>query len=91
MTDDRGGRLVETPHDNGLVIVQLGRPPANALTADFLDEIDDAFKRLGADPEAKAVVLKGYEHVFSGGMDLKALPSFDRDTQRAGRGDEPGD
>jgi enoyl-CoA hydratase len=83
MTDDRGGRLVETRHDNGLVVVQLDRPPANTLTADFLDEIDDAFKRLGADPEAKAVVLKGYERVFSGGMDLKALPSFDRDTQRA--------
>ena len=31
----------------------------------------------------RAVVLKGYEKVFSGGMDLKALPSFDAETQRA--------
>ena len=83
MADAAGKRLIETRHDDGLVIVQLDRPPANTLTADFLDEIDAAFKRLDSDTGARAVVLKGYEKVFSGGMDLKALPSFDRDTQRA--------
>ena len=83
MADAAGKRLIETREDGGVVVVQLDRPPANALTADFLDEIDDAFKRLGADESATAVVLKGYEKVFSGGMDLKALPSFDREAQRA--------
>ena len=68
MADAASKRLIETREDGGVVVVQLDRPPANALTADFLGEIDDAFKRLGSDESAKAVVLKGYEKVFSGGM-----------------------
>ena len=83
MADEAGKRLVETRHEDGIVVVQLDRPPANALTADFLDEIDAAFQALAGDPSARAVVLKGYEKVFSGGMDLKALPSFDAEAQRA--------
>ena len=43
MADAAGKRLIETREDGGVVVVQLDRPPANALTADFLDEIDDAF------------------------------------------------
>ncbi len=83
MTDETGTRLIETRHDGGIVVMQLNRPPANALTAEFLGEIDRAFGALAADDMVRAVVLKGYEKVFSGGMDLKALPSFDADTQRA--------
>ena len=41
MADAAGKRLIETREDGGVVVVQLNRPPANALTADFLDEIDD--------------------------------------------------
>ena len=83
MGDDKGQTLIETTLDDGIAVVQLNRPPANALTADFLDEIEAAFRRFEADTTTRAVVLKGYEKVFSGGMDLKALPSFDADTQRA--------
>ncbi len=83
MGDDKGQTLIETTLDGGIAVVQLNRPPANALTADFLDEIEAAFRRFEADTTTRAVVLKGYEKVFSGGMDLKALPSFDADTQRA--------
>jgi enoyl-CoA hydratase/carnithine racemase len=83
MADGAGGQLIETRVEGGIVVVQLDRPPANALTADFLDEIDAAARRLAGDASVRAVVLRGYEKVFSGGMDLKALPSFDEAEQRA--------
>lgn len=83
MSDETGQRLIEKRLDDGIVVVQLDRPPANALTPDFLDEIDRAFQAFAGDASVRAIVLKGYDKVFSGGMDLKELPSFSADTQRA--------
>ncbi len=83
MTDDKAPRWHETRNDDGIVTARLDRPPANALTADFLDEIENCFKRLDADPDARALVLKGYDKVFSAGMDLKILSTLDAAGQTA--------
>ena len=77
MSGDATGRWLEERLDDGIVVAQLNRPPANALTADFLLEIEGCFKRLDADSSVRALVLKGYERVFSAGMDLKTLPGMD--------------
>lgn len=77
MAEQGGVRWHEQRLDDGIVVAQLDRPPANALTADFLAEIEHAFDRLAADDNVRALVLKGYERVFSAGMDLKLLAELD--------------
>ena len=77
MTEQAAGRWLEERRDDGIVVAQLDRPPANALTAAFLLEIEAAFHRLDADESVRAVVLKGYDRVFSAGMDLKVLAQLD--------------
>lgn len=77
MTGSASGRWLEQRRDDGIIVAQLDRPPANALTAGFLGEIERAFQRLDADASVRAVVLKGYERVFSAGMDLKILAEMD--------------
>ena len=78
MTQQTSARWREVRGDDGIVIAQLDRPPANALTADFLAEIERAFQRLEADASVRGVVLKGYERIFSAGMDLKLLAELDQ-------------
>lgn len=63
--------------DDGIVVAQLNRPPANALTVEFLLEIEARFRQLESDRAVRAVVLKGYDKVFSAGMDLKMLATLD--------------
>lgn len=54
--------------------VTLRRPQAlNAITALMLDELGDAFARLGSDEGVVTVVLTGEGRAFSAGVDLKAL------------------
>ena len=77
MTEQASGRWLEERRDDGIVVAGLDRPPANALTAEFLQEIERAFNRLDADDTVRALVLKGYERVFSAGMDLKMLAELD--------------
>lgn len=77
MTGPASGRWLEERRDGGIVVAQLDRPPANALTAEFLGEIERAFNRLDTDASVRAVVLKGYDRVFSAGMDLKMLAKMD--------------
>jgi enoyl-CoA hydratase/carnithine racemase len=69
-------RWIERRDGDGVVWAQLNRPPANALTVDFLAEIERNFRRLEADAETRAVILKGYDKVFSAGMDLKMLATL---------------
>ena len=76
MTDQASERWLEQRLDDGIVLAQLNRAPANALTVEFLLEIEGHFQRLEADGSVRAVVLKGYDKVFSAGMDLKMLATL---------------
>ena len=76
MTDQTSGHWLEDHRANGIVVAQLNRAPANALTVEFLLEIEGHFRRLEADENVRAVVLKGYDKVFSAGMDLKMLATL---------------
>jgi enoyl-CoA hydratase/carnithine racemase len=76
MEPRESSRWLEKRVEGGVVVAQLNRPPANALTVDFLGEIESNFQRLEADAETRGVVLKGYEKVFSAGMDLKMLATL---------------
>ncbi|TAM76677.1 enoyl-CoA hydratase/isomerase family protein [bacterium] len=57
--------------EDGVARVTLARPEVrNAFNADLIRELSDAFARLGADPNVRAIVLAGEGKTFSGGADL---------------------
>jgi enoyl-CoA hydratase len=65
-----------------LAIVRLDRPPANALNPEVLEELEAVRHQLEAAPPG-AVVVTGREGFFSAGVDLKLVPTWGPDEQRA--------
>jgi enoyl-CoA hydratase len=77
------GHVTTRDHD-GVVVLSLDRPPANALDVDTLEEIVAAAGPLLDDPP-DALVLAGRGGrggVFSAGLDLKAIPDYGPDEYR---------
>jgi enoyl-CoA hydratase len=65
----------------GIAVVRIERPPANALAPDFLAEGAEVMEGLRGDPP-DAVVLTGSGGFFSGGVDLKLAPTLSAEEQR---------
>ncbi|SDC18974.1 crotonase/enoyl-CoA hydratase family protein [Actinokineospora iranica] len=59
--------------DHVAEVTLLGPGKGNAMGPDFWRELPDVFKRIDADPEARAVVLTGGGAHFSYGLDLPAM------------------
>jgi enoyl-CoA hydratase len=68
--------------EHGVTTVAVDRPPANAMDVALLGELVAALEAVAADPPA-ALVLAGRPGFFSAGADLKAVPSYGPDEQRA--------
>ncbi len=66
---------------DGVTLVELARPPANAMNIEFLDELASALEELALEPP-RAVVLAGRDPFFSGGADLKAVPTYGPEESR---------
>ncbi|KWX19473.1 enoyl-CoA hydratase [Mycolicibacterium wolinskyi] len=65
--------LRTTDHD-GVLVVTLDRPPANAMNRELIHDLAGLFAELGAGPDAPPIVLTGQgERFFSGGGDIKEL------------------
>ncbi|MGI9591940.1 MAG: enoyl-CoA hydratase/isomerase family protein [Myxococcota bacterium] len=67
-------------HD-AITVLRLDRPPANALCLELARE----FETVWESPEVKdaaALVLTGTGRFFSGGLDLKSVPSYSTAEQR---------
>src|SRR5215207_2778967 len=72
---------VRTVERAGVVLLTIDRPPANAMDRELLADLLVAADRLAADVPP-AVVLTGRAGCFSAGVDLKAIPGYDRADQR---------
>src|SRR4051794_15229862 len=72
---------VTTSERDGVTVLAVDRPPANALDLELLDELIAAFERFAADPPA-ALVLAGRPGFFSAGLHLKAMPGYGPDELR---------
>ena len=59
------------------------KSPANAMDAEFLDELGRNFDALSSDPSVGAVIVTGTGTIFSAGVDLKRLPDLDVAGQNA--------
>jgi enoyl-CoA hydratase/carnithine racemase len=67
MADD----LVTTERrDDGVVLVQLNRPPMNPLSQAMLAALRDVARALAADASLKAVVVTGSDRAFAAGADI---------------------
>jgi enoyl-CoA hydratase len=73
---------IAVTHAEGVTTVLADRPPANAMDVTLLRELVAALQEVAADPPA-ALVLAGRPGFFSAGADLKAVPSYGPDDQRA--------
>ena len=63
-------------------ILRVDRPPANAIDLDLAGELANLFPTI-ADRNLGALVVTGAGSCFSAGLDLKAVPGYDRDQQQA--------
>lgn len=72
---------VAITESDGVAVLAVNRPPANAMNVELLGELVEAVDRVEADPP-RALVLSGREGFFSGGADLKAVPGYGADEQR---------
>jgi enoyl-CoA hydratase/carnithine racemase len=66
-------------HD-GVAVVTLARPPANALDPALVADLLAALEQLNSERPA-AVVLAGSGGFFSGGADLRVVPALSEDEQ----------
>src|SRR5438132_531408 len=69
-------------HGGGVVVLSADRPPANAMDVGLLGEVVEAVERLARDVP-RALVLAGRPGFFSAGADLKAVPGYGPEQQRA--------
>jgi enoyl-CoA hydratase len=67
--------------DDGVAILHMDRPPANAMDVALLQELVVAVKAI-ADSPPLALVLAGRPGFFSAGADLKAVPGYGPEQQR---------
>jgi enoyl-CoA hydratase len=60
---------------DGVRILTLNRPPANAINAEFLSALGAQCKGAREDENVRAVIVRGNGKFFSGGLDLKEASS----------------
>ena len=76
--------LVSYAAADHIAVITLARPPLNAFSIGFLDEILKALRDAAADPDVRVVVLaSGIEKMFCAGLDLDIILGSDDPTVRA--------
>jgi enoyl-CoA hydratase/carnithine racemase len=71
MGDDGALPTVTVERAGAVATVLMNRPPANAMTPDFVGAICDAVSELGADDEVRVIVLRSaLERIFMAGADM---------------------
>ena len=69
--------LVQTEHRDGVAILTLDRPRANAFNPELVADVRESLRE-AAGAHARSVVLASSQKIFSGGWDLPTLVGFDR-------------
>ncbi|MEN2978100.1 enoyl-CoA hydratase-related protein [Tistrella bauzanensis] len=69
---------MELTFDDKLAVLRIDDGKANAMGPAFFDALDHAMNRAEAEG-ARALVLAGRDGMFSGGLDLKLLPTLSKE------------
>ena len=75
--------MLKMENQQGVRILVLDRPPVNALTLESLIALRRAMEDAAGDSDCLGVVVTGANACFSGGIDVKALPSYTREQSEA--------
>ena len=71
---------------DGVRLLTMDRPPANAITAELLRDLSAALHDAEADDKVRAIVLTGHGAFFSAGLDLRGGIDFPATASGAGGG-----
>ena len=70
--------FVQLEKTGGVAHVILNSPPANAMSPELMQQLDDVIKELTVDQDSRAVIFRSaLEKIFMAGADLKHLLSLD--------------
>lgn len=75
--------FLKLSQEDGVAIITIVRPPANAMSQQLVKEIDEAFKSIEADSATRVVVIHGDGRFFSAGADIKEFLSVPNIQQHA--------
>jgi enoyl-CoA hydratase len=67
----------------GVRVLRFDRPPANAIDLPTAERLGEAIPGVLEDAGTRALVITGRPGFFSAGLDLKAVPAYGPDRQRA--------
>ena len=70
------GEFVRLEVDDGVGLVRLDRPPANAIDHQMGLELQEAFREAASRDDVGAVVIWGGPKIFAAGADIKAMVGF---------------
>ncbi|MEO8475726.1 MAG: enoyl-CoA hydratase-related protein [Actinomycetota bacterium] len=73
------GQFVHLEVDNGVAVVRLDRPPANAIDLQLGTELGEAFREADEREDVGAIVVWGGRTLFAAGADIKAMAEWGPD------------
>jgi len=74
---------VRIERDGPVAVFRLDRWPVNALDLEFAREVESSFFALTSAEDVGAIVMAGADGCFSAGLDLKRIPFYSPEEQRA--------
>jgi enoyl-CoA hydratase len=66
-----------------IAVLRIDRPPANAIDLELAREFANALSTIEERKDTAAVIVTGAGNCFSAGLDLRVVPSYNRDQQQA--------
>ncbi len=77
-----GKRSINIDYRDRIAILQMDKPPANAIDLAFLKDAEDVLADLHRRTDLRAVVITGTGKCFCAGVDLKTVPFYSQSQQR---------
>jgi enoyl-CoA hydratase len=75
--------MIRIEKNNNVAVLRIDRPPANAIDLRLAGDFERALSTISESSDVGALIITGEGSCFSAGLDLKALPSYDRTQQQA--------
>jgi enoyl-CoA hydratase len=76
--------LIDYSARDGIAIITLNRPPANAFSSDMYRELTELSIRIATDERVRVAILTtAGERIFSGGADVKELATLNAEGRQA--------
>jgi enoyl-CoA hydratase len=74
--------VLHVTREGGVALVTFDRPPVNAVDLDAIEEFIAVANELGANPDARAVVVTGTEARFCAGADVSMMVDLSAENHR---------